>query len=589
MSGASTQAMFDDRFRAAGVMHHGSGGGLLAGFEYAYTPAGWKKFEQRAHDAQGNAYHHNERGEFLGAKYGVPNLDPTLEYNDYVLFARYSELSLDPQQNRTQEDDNGVIIPYNSPAGPYEPDPLNRYTWVGGMARMHDANGNVTFDGVRSLTYNSRNRILSVQPAGANYLYDCIGRRVRADYPDATVRYLYYDREHCIEEWNQYGAPEASYIWGYELDDLVAFQRMGMTYFCHQNDLGSVVLVTDAGGNPVEKTEYDAYGQPSFFMWNAGGGTWDPVPQSMVGLPYLYMGQRYDDHVGLYVGRSRAYDPDTGRYLQVDPELSRDEQYQNRYSFADNTNNYTSAEDRSPYGTGGMINTCSWTTGANNDVASEPIYEHVERTVADWDGPYGKENHFSMFKIPHVRISAKRRGAGSCTYGSAGLSGNNCNSTSGIWVRRVKNGRTVEIYVHLYFTIKVNLSKVCTYYEEKDPEIVKKRQRQGKPLTVHITQGFIEGHEQQHVTQMLNAFDAVLAGMLSNGVNPKTNGFPRKIRKKLKEAYGQFKKDNARGYPNSPTEREARQKALEKWDRSRQQGTAGSDNPGAAGGSAGTP
>lgn len=582
-NGVATNATFDDRFRMAALTHTGPGSDTLAEFQYAYNPAGWKKYEHCPHNLKGDAYHYNERGEFLGAKYGVPNLDPTLEYEDYNTYDGYTELSLDPQQNRVQEDENGVIIPYNSPSGPYEPDPLNRYYDVGGMMRTHDANGNLTYDGARTFTYNSRNRVLTVQPLGVNYVYDCIGRRVRADSPDGS-RFLYYDREHCIEEWDQYGAPDTAYIWGYELDDLVAMQRMGIAYTCHQNDLGSVTLLTDPAGSPVEKIEYDAYGQPSFFMWDAGGETWDPTPLSVTGLPYLYMGQRYDERVGLYVGRSRAYDANTGRYLQVDPELSRDAQYNNRYSFADNTNNYTSAEDRSPYGTGGMIGTQSWTGGANYNIASEPIYEHAERTVADWDGPYGKENHFSMFKIPHVQVKPRKRGARSCNYGSAQLRGNNCNSTSGIWVQRVKNGNTVEIYVHLFFTINVNSSKVCTYYEERDPEIVKKRQRQGKPLRVHITQDFIVGHEDTHVTQMLDAFDAVLADMLKNGVNPKTSGFPRKIRKRLKEAYQQFKEDNARGYPSSPTEREARQKALEKWDRTQPQGHPGCDNPGAAGG-----
>jgi len=127
----------------------------------------------------------------------------------------------------------------------------------------------------------------------------------------------------------------------------------------------------------------------------------------------------------------------------------------------------------------------------------------------------------------------------------------------------------------------VNVDKVCTFYTERDPEIVKKRQRQGKSLTVHVTMGFIEGHEWTHIYQMLNAFDSVIADLLSSGINPKAKSFPNKLRKKLKEAYQKFKRDNARGYPHSPTEREARQKALEKWDRHKKNWSLGHGSLGA--------
>jgi RHS repeat-associated protein len=77
------------------------------------------------------------------------------------------------------------------------------------------------------------------------------------------------------------------------------------TQFLLHNHLNSVHGITDAAGKMVERLDYDPFG----------------VPQSRAGrLQPGFAGLCYDGDAGLYLMRSRAYDPDLGRFLSRDPE-----------------------------------------------------------------------------------------------------------------------------------------------------------------------------------------------------------------------------------------------------------------------------
>jgi RHS repeat-associated protein len=563
---------FDGQLRRLG-MTHSRGSDVLAGFDYAYDVAGRKKYENRHPDLTGDAYHYNEIGEFLGAKYGVPDLDPSREYEIYGYYAGNSELQLDHQQNRITRTDNGVVTMYNAPYGVWEPDPLNRYTWINGVARSHDANGNLTFDGSRTFVYDNRNLLVSVYPDNLQYQRDCIGRIAGVTLPDGTQQYRFYDREQCIEERDAYGNSLARYVWGQELDELLVMARGASRYYFHADDLGSARLITDGSYYPVEKYTYDAYGQPSFFHWGPGG--WEPSPYSMIGVPYLFTRQRYEAYTGLYDYRTRTYDPQTGRYLQPDGEQGLWQQYFNRYGYGDNSNDYVN--HTSPYGTGGAVPTQSWTSGG--DTLTEPNYEHIPYEPIEYTVTHG-QNKVSVHKTPKVTVKKHKQGPSSCKYGDAGLTGNTCENAGGINVRVERNDDTVEIYVDLDFTINIYMDKVCTKYKEKDPEIAKKRNKQGKPLEVHVTDDFIQGHEQTHVDQIVARLDAEIKKLIGQ-LEPKCKGFGKQLTDGLKKAYSKFKQEANTNYPYNAPEREARQKALEKWDQQQPKPGAGKEEPGA--------
>jgi RHS repeat-associated protein len=98
--------------------------------------------------------------------------------------------------------------------------------------------------------------------------------------------------------------------------------------YVHTDALGSVVAVTDANRNIVERREYEPYGYQLIPTLQNGPGYTGHVQDASTGL--TYMQQRY-------------YDPLLGRFLSVDPVTMHDNgdpRLFNRYAYAGN-NPYT--------------------------------------------------------------------------------------------------------------------------------------------------------------------------------------------------------------------------------------------------------
>jgi len=576
-----TEFSYDERHLTQEVVHRDLGLVVQAGFSYARDALGRKQYEHRIQDLKGDAYHYDEMNEFVGAKYGVPNLDPSLDYGDYVIYDSDYELLVDNGQNRMGVFDNGTFIGYNTPTGPYVADPMNRYYWIDGVNRMHDANGNLTDDGTFGYGYNSRNLLSSVSTLGGplkGYVRDCVGRLVcETNAAGMPETFLYYSGEHCIEERPAIAGPVTTYIWGQQLNNLLLMNVGGTDYFCHENEQGSICLVTDAVGQKVEKIEYEACGEPHFFQWT--GFAWASIAQSGIGLDFLFTGQRYDPDTGLYDYRTRTYDPETGRYLQPDGELGLWEQYNNRYTCADSSND--PVNHVSPMGTGGWIDTHSWTSG--EVTPSEPYWEHINLCCPRTGQPYIEPNKTSIQKTKEVKYDKKKRGNQGCKFGWADLNPNDTDKhddkdgEDGISVKVEKQGDTYEVIIHFRFTIGINLSKVCKTYKEKDPKIYWKRKKAGKPTKAHVTEDYINDHEMQHVQQMMDLFDQVIQQALQN-LDVKTDGFPGQLEDDLKKALKKWKEGVHEGYPYSEDEREARQKAWDEHDKREAAAKAKKDN-----------
>ncbi|GIW81055.1 MAG: hypothetical protein KatS3mg105_2862 [Gemmatales bacterium] len=191
----------------------------------------------------------------------------------------------------------------------------------------YDDSGNQTSDGEFLYEWDFQNRLRRVRrTAGgvliAEYDYDAAGRRVRKEAAnsgklDGTTDF-YLDGWQEIEEYQLKGQNEKlarGYIFGIGIDEPLAMSVKGEKLFYHQNTLGSVFALTNAGGDLVELYQYDAYGRQTVF--DSFG---QPIPGgvSAFGNPFLFTGRRLDSETLLIYNRARYLDVVQGRFLARD-------------------------------------------------------------------------------------------------------------------------------------------------------------------------------------------------------------------------------------------------------------------------------
>ncbi|WP_189521379.1 RHS repeat-associated core domain-containing protein [Mesorhizobium sp. M1B.F.Ca.ET.045.04.1.1] len=187
-------------------------------------------------------------------------------------------------------------------------------TSVGANAMAYDANGNLTSDGSRTLTWDEANRLKTVSLASntVNLTYGPDGSRVKKAstfattlYPDASV-----EIDPAIpgsEIYTRYPHPDVKVVGGAK-------------YFLHRDHLASVRMVTDSSGAITEATNYATYGE----RLNTGFQT-----------QKSYIGERFDPETGLLYLNARYMDPVLGRFISPDdwdPTLA--DVGTNRYAYA---------------------------------------------------------------------------------------------------------------------------------------------------------------------------------------------------------------------------------------------------------------
>lgn len=192
----------------------------------------------------------------------------------------------------------------------------NETQTAGAAAFTYDANGNTVTKTVNTVVttycYNSADRLETVQlPDGrtATYIYDPFGRRVKKDVVGVVTYFLYSD-EGLIGEYDAAGVQRKGYgwkpdaIWGTD----PVFLTQGESYYFYQNDhLGTPQKLVDESGVVVWSAAYTAFGQ-------AIVNTASTVENNL-----RFPGQYFDEETGLHYNWNRYYDPESGRYTQVDP------------------------------------------------------------------------------------------------------------------------------------------------------------------------------------------------------------------------------------------------------------------------------
>ena len=178
----------------------------------------------------------------------------------------------------------------------------------------------VYVDGVRVCTVSDS--ALSGGSVGlAAYManVDFAGARLESPANGTATYYRYNEVTGALQaELDSSGTVTASYVTG-PGGSPISVTRGGKTYFYHTNAHGDVTAITGADGNPLANFTYDAWGVPTELTAQGQSvpiGTWAGSPGE--GLFFLFGGILYDAATGLYLTKSRVYDPKTGRFLSRD-------------------------------------------------------------------------------------------------------------------------------------------------------------------------------------------------------------------------------------------------------------------------------
>ncbi|XP_058816433.1 uncharacterized protein LOC131679715 [Topomyia yanbarensis] len=205
----------------------------------------------------------------------------------------------------------------------------------------HDFEGSVTkatHKGINKIVYDPlikrASRIEMTDGRTVVFQYDVRGERLSKQVKDINghiVKEKFYVRNSkgkCLVDYevthlkddNTRHVRSTAYV--YTDDNLIGFIRDNQFYSVFVDHEGSVRLVI-RNGEVVAAYDYLPYGQ-LLRVYNS-----DPEGA----IAYRYTGQEWDEETGLYNFHARLYDPEIGRFFQIDPK----EQYASPYVYAGNS------------------------------------------------------------------------------------------------------------------------------------------------------------------------------------------------------------------------------------------------------------
>ncbi len=158
--------------------------------------------------------------------------------------------------------------------------------------------------GQRSFSYGANDQVVSVDNGRVAYQYDGDGRLIGRTTATDQARFLVDPQ---ASAWHPLAVENASgkqlFIWE-GAHPLVRISSDGVTFYL-KDHTGSARFIVSEGR--VESRDYRPFGEPD--QLNGGDG-FEPG----------FTGLFYDFEAGLYMCGARQYDPDSGRFLQPDPQ-----------------------------------------------------------------------------------------------------------------------------------------------------------------------------------------------------------------------------------------------------------------------------
>ncbi|TMK58957.1 MAG: RHS repeat-associated core domain-containing protein [Actinobacteria bacterium] len=232
----------------------------------------------------------------------------------------------------------------------------------------YDYRGNRIFDqssdSLVEYRYDLANRLIEVGD-DVSYAYDGDGLRVGKTVAGSSTHFVWNQVEE-LPELLQEGSTE--YVYGPE-GEAIEQVTGGTPTYLHQDQQGSIRLLTDAGGEVVGRYDYTAWGEVAT---HTGTST-----------NFQFDGEYTDPETGFQYLRARYYDPSTGQFLTRDPA---EETTRSRYGFA--RSNPVDASD--PLGLWAV----GWCVGGSGTVAPG-VSVTAQGEICTWEGGTGWRRSWS--------------------------------------------------------------------------------------------------------------------------------------------------------------------------------------------------
>jgi RHS repeat-associated protein len=165
-----------------------------------------------------------------------------------------------------------------------------------GQLFAYDLNGNMTSDGMNTLTWDARGQLTQFNTT--SFRYDAFGRRTE----NAAGTKMLYDGSDSVQELSG-TTPIANRITG-GIDDFFSRTDGTGSYTPLTDAIGSVIGLVNSSGSITTQYTYDPFG-----VTTASGAASNT---------FQYTG-RENDGTGLYYYRARYYNPLIGRFISEDP------------------------------------------------------------------------------------------------------------------------------------------------------------------------------------------------------------------------------------------------------------------------------
>ena len=289
--GTRRRVGYDGLLRVTSINATSPADALIQNYSYTYDDAGNIRKKDTEHGAY--AYSYDKLDRLIGSD------NPHLSDESFTYDAVGNRLSSAAVNGSWLYNENNELLQAGNRAE-------YKYDAAGNLIEKKTAKKTLTF------SYDLDNRLSEVHADGvliARYVYDPFGRRIWKEVRGSRT-YFHYSDSGLVAEINSNGNIQKSY--GYRPDspwgtDPLFVRENGKNYWFLNDHLGTPQQIVAENGGVVWKAQYQVFGKA------------EVDSSSSVTNNLRFPGQYHDEETGLYYNWNRYYDPESGRYTQVDP------------------------------------------------------------------------------------------------------------------------------------------------------------------------------------------------------------------------------------------------------------------------------